>query len=49
MTHIKADIKSYIRLPYFSIKAISKTGYWLGVCHGSFHWQGLPRADRNAN
>ena len=37
------------RQPYFFIEPISKTGHWLGVCHGWFHLQGLPRAERNAN
>ena len=35
------------RQPYFSIEPISKTGYWLGVFHGWFHLQGLPRTERN--
>ena len=34
------------RQPYFSIEPlhVSKTGYWLGICHGWYHLHGLPRA-----
>ena len=34
--------------PYFSIETWSKTGYWLGVCHGCYHLHGLTQAARNA-
>ena len=33
---------------FFSIEPWSKTGYWLGVCHGWFHFHGLARVARNA-
>ena len=50
---LKADMKSYILLQttaiFFSIELISKTGYWIRVCHGWFHLQGLSRAVRNAS
>ena len=40
----KANMNSYIQLQtaaiFFSIEPLSKTGYWLGVCHGWFHLQG---------
>ena len=46
-------MKSYILQQtaaiFFSIELISKTGYWLRVCHGWFYLQGLPRAVRNAS
>ena len=37
------------RQPYFSIEPLSKTGYWLGVCHGWFHLQGLTGGVKNAS
>ena len=48
---IKADMKSYILLQTAAIffQFISKTGYWLRVCHGWFHLQGLHRAVRNTS
>ena len=49
---VKADMKSNIFLhmaAIVSIEPITKTGFWLGVCHGLFHLQGLYRADRNAS
>ena len=33
----------------FYIEPLSKTGYWLGVCHGWFHLQGLTRGVKNAS
>ena len=49
----KADMNSYLLLQtvvvFFFYQKISKTGYWLGVCDGWFHLQGLPRAARNAS
>ena len=33
----------------FSSKALSKTGYWLGVCHGWFHLRGISWPVRSAN
>ena len=33
----------------FSIEPSSKTGYWLGVCHGWFHLQGLTGDVKNAS
>ena len=33
----------------FSIEPLSKTGYWLGVCHGWFHLQGLTGGVKNAS
>ena len=32
---------------FLSSEPFSETGYWLGVCHGWFHLQGLTRAVRN--
>ena len=50
---IKANMNSYIQLQtaaiFFSIEPLSKTGYWLGVCHGSFHLQGLTGGVKNAS
>ena len=37
------------RQPYFSIEPLSKTGYWLGVCHGWFHLQWLTEGVKNAS
>ena len=38
------------RQPYFfSIEPLSKTRYWLGVCHDWFHLQGLTRGVKNAS
>ena len=38
------------RQPYFfSIEPLSKTRYWLGVCHGWFHLQGLTGGVKNAS
>ena len=33
----------------FKLAPLSKTGYWLGVCHGWFHLHGLTRPARSAN
>ena len=35
--------------PYFSSEPFYKTGYWLGVCHGWFHLQGLTWPVQKAN
>ena len=49
----KANMNSYIQLQtaaiFFSIEPLSTTGYWLGVCHGWFHLQGLTGGVKNAN
>ena len=37
------------RYQYSFIETLSKTGYWLRVCHGWFHLQRLPRPVRNAS
>ena len=37
-------IKNEKLLPCFSIQPLSKTWYWLGVCHGWCHLQGFARA-----
>ena len=38
------------RQPYFFYRVFrSKTGYWLGVCHGWFHLQGLTGGVKNAS
>ena len=46
-------MNSYIQLQkaaiFFSIEPLSKTGYWLGVCHGWFHLQGLTGGVKNAS
>ena len=50
---IKDDMKSYIPLEtatiFFLANLFSKTGYWLGVCHGWFHLHELTRAARSEN
>ena len=33
---------------YYSIEPLSVTGYWLGVCHGWFHFHGLTRTGQSA-
>ena len=35
--------------PFFVSQSLSKTGFWLGVCHGWFHLHGLTRPVRSAN
>ena len=46
-------MNSYIQLQtaaiFFSIEPLSKTGYWLGVCHGWLHLQGLTGSVKNAS
>ena len=34
---------------FFSCEPISKTGYRIGVCYGSFHLHGLTHAARSEN
>ena len=34
---------------FFSIEPLSKTGYWLGVCHGWFHLQGITGGEKNTS
>ena len=50
---IKANMSSYILLQtaaiFCSIEPLSKTGYWLCVCHGWFYLQGLTRCVKNAS
>ena len=50
---LKANMNSYIQLQtaaiFFSIEPLSKTGYWLGECHGWFHLQGLTGGVKNAS
>ena len=50
---VKANMNSEILLQtatiFFSIEPLSKTGYWVGVCHGGFHLHGLPRAARSGS
>ena len=52
-TLIKANMNNYIQLQtaaiFLSIEPLSKTGYWLGVCHGWFHSQGLTGGVKNAS
>ena len=48
----KADLNSDIPLEMavlISSEPLSKTGYWLSVCHGWFHLHGLTRDARSAN
>ena len=51
--YLKADMNSDILLQtaaiFFSDELLSETGYWLGVCHGSFHLHGLPPAARSGS
>ena len=53
VSRLKANMNSYIQLRtaaiFFSIEPLSKTGYWLGVCHGWFHLQGLTGSVKNAS
>ena len=37
------------RKPHFSSEHLSKTGYWLGVCHGWFHLHWIIRHVMSAN
>ena len=49
----KADMNSDILLQtaaiFFPDELLSETGYWLSVCHGSFHLHGLPQAARSGS
>ena len=47
--NMNSDILLHTAAIFFSIEPLSKTGYWLGVYHGCFHLQGLPKAVRNTN
>ena len=53
-TLLIAKLNSYIpletaQLYFFSSEPFSKTGYWLGICHGWFQLHGLTRASRSEN
>ena len=47
MLKLTWKVINHWKQPYFSCEPISKTGYWLGVCHGWFHLHGLTRATRS--